>query len=59
MLLDELGRITWEDFRSDTLVPALSGVLDTDFAEALAVAVRETLLDNDPDPVLFALRNNL
>jgi glucose/mannose transport system substrate-binding protein len=59
--LDRLTRRTWDDFRSDDVdvVVALSGVLDTDFAEALAVAVRETLLDEDPDPVLFALRNNL
>ncbi len=59
--LDSVTRRTWDDFRSDdvNVVIALSGVLDTDFAEALALAVRETLLDNDPDPVLFALRNNL
>ncbi len=59
--LDALTRRTWDDFQSDdvAVVVALSGVLDTDFAEALAVAVRETLLDDDPDPVLFALRNNL
>ncbi len=57
--LDSLARVTWEDFRSDVLVSALSGLLDTDFAEALAAAVTETLVDEDPDPVLFALRNNL
>jgi glucose/mannose transport system substrate-binding protein len=57
--LDPLARVTWDDFRSAELVLALSGLLDGDFAEALAVAVRETLLDQDPDPVLFALRNNL
>lgn len=57
--LDELAQGTWQDFQDDEKVLALSGVLDGDFAGALAEAVRETLLDQDPDPVLFALRNNL
>jgi glucose/mannose transport system substrate-binding protein len=57
--LDELARVTWRDFRSDELVMALSGLLDSDFADSLALAIRETLEDQDPDPVLFSLRNNL
>lgn len=57
--LDALAQIAWKDFQSDALVPALSGLLDADFAAALRLAVRDTLIDEDPDPVLFALRNNL
>ncbi len=57
--LDELAQVTWQDFRNDRVVMALSGLLDPDFADSLALAVRETLQDADPDPVLFSLRNNL
>jgi glucose/mannose transport system substrate-binding protein len=57
--LDPLSQVAWRDFQHDKVVSALSGLLDADFSSALGVAVRETLLDADPDPVLFALRNNL
>lgn len=57
--LDALARVTWQDFQHDHHVLALSGLLDADFGQALGVAIRETLLEADPDPVLFALRNNL
>jgi glucose/mannose transport system substrate-binding protein len=57
--LDVLAQRTWQDFGSDQLLTALSGMVDADFASALGDAIKETLLDRDPDPVLFALRNNL
>ncbi|HEX2730896.1 MAG TPA: ABC transporter substrate-binding protein [Polyangiaceae bacterium] len=57
--LDSLAQVTWRDFQHDKLVSALSGLLDADFSAALRTAVRETLVDQDPDPLLFALRNNL
>lgn len=57
--LDELSRVAWQDFRRDRHVLALSGLIDADFGVALGVAIREALLYGDPDPVLFALRNNL
>lgn len=55
--LDVLARETWTDFRRDRVVVALSGLIDPTIASALAEAVRETLTDEDVDPVLFALRN--
>lgn len=57
--LDTSGRRAWRDFQGDRRISALSGLLDPDFAAALASAVRESLIDEDPDPILFALRNNL
>jgi glucose/mannose transport system substrate-binding protein len=56
--LDPSAALTWNDFRTDQGVTALSGLLDDAFANALAQAVKDTLTDNDPDPVLFALRNH-
>lgn len=56
--LDVLGRRTWADFQHDKGVVALSGLLDPAIVTTLADAVRDTLEDVDPDPVLFALRNN-
>lgn len=55
--LDVLARRTWRDFHRDRVVVALSGLIDPTVAAALAEALRDTLLDRDPDPVLFALRN--
>jgi glucose/mannose transport system substrate-binding protein len=55
--LDVLARDTWRDFNRDHVVVALSGLVEPSIATALGDAVRDTLVDRDPDPVLFALRN--
>jgi glucose/mannose transport system substrate-binding protein len=55
--LDVLARVAFSDFKEDRVVVAVSGLVEPAIASAIADAVRETLMDEDADPVLFALRN--
>jgi glucose/mannose transport system substrate-binding protein len=54
---DVLGQKTFDDFQSNTRVLAMSGLTPVGSIDDVAPAIKEMLIDNDPEVLSFALRN--
>jgi glucose/mannose transport system substrate-binding protein len=55
---DVLGQKTFEDFQSNERVLAMSGLTPVGSIDNVAPAIKEMLIDSDPEVLLFALRNS-